>query len=229
MDTAELLNTLSDIIFRYDSEKSVKVGIDGIDASGKTHIADLLASYMKKITSRNVLRASIDGFHNPRHIRIQKGEDSPVGYFEDSFNYPRLQKELLEPLTYSDDPTCRTRIFDYNKDIPVNEKPKRISTDTILIFDGIFLMRNEIADYWDITIFVKVNFPEALRRAIKRDGKNVDKKEILARKYKQRYFPAQKFYLHTYNPEEKASIVVDNNDFNNPEILVMRISEKRES
>ena len=32
---------------------------------------------------RSVIRASIDGFHNPREIRHQQGRDCPKGYYED--------------------------------------------------------------------------------------------------------------------------------------------------
>ncbi|HEX37316.1 MAG TPA: hypothetical protein ENG70_00400 [Candidatus Cloacimonetes bacterium] len=210
-------------MLRYNSEKPVKVGIDGIDASGKTTIADLLVEHIKKLTSREVIRASIDGFHNPKHIRMSRGEVSPIGYFEDSFDYSKLREVLLDPLCKSNDSEIRTRIFDYKKDTPVHDEPISISRDAILIFDGIFLMRKEISDYWDITVFLKVDFCEALKRAIKRDGIYFNNIDLLKEKYEKRYFPAQEIYFEKYKPEEKVNIVIDNNDYHNPALTIIKI------
>ena len=67
----------------------VRVAIDGVDAAGKTMFAEELADAVLRL-GRPVIRASIDGFHNPRAIRRRRGSPSPEGYFEDSFNYPAL-------------------------------------------------------------------------------------------------------------------------------------------
>ena len=74
------------------------VGIDGVTASGKTTLADTLAPLIKTL-GRPVVRATIDGFHNPPDVRYRKGKDSPEGYYADSFNYDALINTLLEPLS----------------------------------------------------------------------------------------------------------------------------------
>src|SRR5579863_2110969 len=75
----------------------VRVAIDGVDAAGKTKLADALAAALEG-QQRAVIRASIDGFHRPRAERYQRGADSPLGYYADSFNYPALRESLLLPL-----------------------------------------------------------------------------------------------------------------------------------
>jgi uridine kinase len=60
------------------------VGVDGPDAAGKTTPADHLADALEVPT----LRVSIDGFHQPRELRYQRGELSAEGYYHDSFDYP---------------------------------------------------------------------------------------------------------------------------------------------
>jgi hypothetical protein len=47
---------------------------------------------------RSVIRASVDGFHNPRAVRYEGGRYSPEGYFENSYNYAALKQCFLDPL-----------------------------------------------------------------------------------------------------------------------------------
>jgi len=58
-------------------QQRVVVGIDGPDCAGKTTLGDRLAV---EVGARAV-RASIDGFHNPAHIRRERGDFSPEGYY----------------------------------------------------------------------------------------------------------------------------------------------------
>ena len=74
-----------------------RVAIDGVDAAGKTTLADELVEPLTR-TGRQVIRASVDGFHLPRAARYRRGPDSPEGYFLDSFDYPALRSALLDPL-----------------------------------------------------------------------------------------------------------------------------------
>jgi hypothetical protein len=48
---------------------------------------------------RSVIRASVDGFHNPRAVRYEGGRYSPEGYFENSYNYAALKQCFLDPLS----------------------------------------------------------------------------------------------------------------------------------
>jgi uridine kinase len=63
----------------------VRVAIDGVDAAGKTTLANELVGPLERL-GRPVIRASIDGFHNPATVRYRRGDTSPEGYVRDSFN-----------------------------------------------------------------------------------------------------------------------------------------------
>src|SRR5215510_3613080 len=80
------------------SDKIARVAIDGVDGAGKTTFANELAEVLSGL-GRPVIRASVDGFHNPKTIRYAQGRESPVGFFEDSYNYASLKQYLLEPLS----------------------------------------------------------------------------------------------------------------------------------
>ncbi len=68
MTRDNLLVELSDAIGATERSHPVRVAIDGVGVSGKTVLADELADCLSGL-GRSVIRASIDGFHRPRHRR----------------------------------------------------------------------------------------------------------------------------------------------------------------
>ena len=96
MKRSELLDELASRIIAIEKSHPVRVGIDGVDAAGKTTLADDLVSHVEA-RGRPVIRASIDGFHNSAEVRHQRGKSSPEGYYLDSFNYNALTKQLTNP------------------------------------------------------------------------------------------------------------------------------------
>jgi len=211
--------TLQEIVDSKNRDNPIKIAIDGIDASGKTVFADRFAEYIRKNSTRQVIRASIDGFHNPREIRLQKGDYSSEGYYNDSFNYNALKKFLLDPMMPGGNRRFRTHIFDYKSDSEIFENWFLAEDDAILIFDGIFLMRKELIDYWDFKVFLKVSFKTALKRALKRDKGYFDDERVLREKYQKRYFPGQDLYISNSHPEQRADVVITNENFDNPIII----------
>ena len=91
------VTVLDELVDRVDALRArrprVLVGVDGPDAAGKTTLADAL----RVRVSGSVLRASIDGFHNRRDVRLARGAPSPEGYFRDGFDLDRLSSRLLAP------------------------------------------------------------------------------------------------------------------------------------
>src|SRR6185295_11684400 len=84
-----LADTLVSMIAAIQRDHPLRVGIDGVDGVGKTTLADELVGPLRNL-NRRVIRASVDGFHNPASIRYRQGPLSPRGYFLDSFNYEAL-------------------------------------------------------------------------------------------------------------------------------------------
>ena len=167
----------------------------------------------------HVIKASIDGFHNPRSIRYKRGKYSPKGYYYDSFNYDAIVTLLLKPLGPDGNLKYRTSVFNFRTDSktpsPILTAPK----NSILLFDGVFLLRKELLKYWDFKIFVDVEFNESVRRASVRDMDLFGSSEAACERYLKRYVPGQKIYLKTVNPKAIADVVVKNN---NPEKPVLK-------
>ena len=63
-----------------------RVAVDGVDAAGKTTLADELAALVP-----GAGRLSADDFLRPPADRYRRGRDSPEGYYLDSFDHARLR------------------------------------------------------------------------------------------------------------------------------------------
>jgi len=217
MKQQELIKYLAGIILNTKRHHPVRVGIDGVDASGKTTLADSLADYLKS-QNRNIIRASIDGFHNPKIIRYQKGRNSPEGYYKDSFDNQAIINNLLVPLGDNGKLQYKKAIFDFKTNSEVVLPVETANKDSILIMDGVFLFRPELTDYWDLKIFIEADFKITVSRATKRDGYYLGSEQKILDKYKQRYVPGQQLYFEESQPQEKADIIIENSDFENPVI-----------
>jgi uridine kinase len=211
VERLELIEQLASRIAALERPHPIRVAIDGVDAAGKTTLADELVPALEQV-DRHVIRASIDGFHNPASLRRRRGEMSPEGYFHDSFDYPGLVRELLEPLGPGGSLKFRRAIFDFRSDQTVQAPLEYAKRASILVFDGVFLMRPEVRERFDFSIFLRVDFSVTTARAERRDERYFGSAQEVVRRYHQRYVPGQRLYLAEVQPERFASVVVNNND-----------------
>jgi uridine kinase len=77
MERRKLIEKLASSIAELERSHPVRVAVDRVDASGKTTLADELAPSVEAL-GRPVIRASIDGFHNPAATRRRRGACSPT-------------------------------------------------------------------------------------------------------------------------------------------------------
>ncbi|MGD8751191.1 MAG: hypothetical protein PVG14_07200 [Anaerolineales bacterium] len=217
MRRSQLLKILAEGISAVKRAHPTRVAIDGVDASGKTTLADELVHPLQQ-RGADVIRASIDGFHNPRAIRYRQGTDSPQGYYQDSFNLETLKLRLLEPLGPGGSLRYQSQVFDLHRERALESPIRQARKDSILLFDGIFLMRPELRGCWDFRIFIEVEFEVVIERVKSRDQELFGTPEQVHQRYIQRYIPAQRAYLQSCQPKELADVIVDNNDVHNPQI-----------
>lgn len=218
-----MLQKLADLIVKAKGENPLRVGIDGVDAAGKTRLADELAGHLAG-NGRAVLRASIDGFHHPGEIRYRRGPLSPEGYYYDSFNYDQIRECLLEPLSPAGSRRCRLSAFDFKTGRETLAEVFTAGNEHVLLFEGVFLFRPELYPYWDVKIFVDIDFTTSLARAIERDGYLFGDAAEIEKRYREKYIPGQQIYLDAVRPKEKADVLIDNNDYANPVIRYCRLS-----
>ncbi len=214
----DLLADLASRIAQVGRPHPVRVAIDGVDAAGKTTLADELVGPLGRL-GREVIRASLDRFHNPAAHRYRLGAASPEGFYRDSFDYPALTAALLRPLGPGGTRGYRRAVFDFRSDSPVDAPLEQAAPDAILLFDGVFLLRPELRDFWDLSIFVRADFRVTVARAEQRDAERLGGSSKARQRYERRYVPGQRLYLAEVEPERRASIVIDNNDPRRPVVV----------
>jgi uridine kinase len=211
----DLVSELAQAINAIPAAGIVRVGVDGVDGAGKTTLADELAAAVRGL-GRSVIRAGVDSFHNPRAIRYRRGRTSPDGFFLDSYDYTLLRRVLLDPLSRGGSGRYRAAAFDHVQDRPMLTPERAAARRAVLIFDGIFLHRPELFDYWDYSIFLRVGFDTSIPRCAQaRPGLSSDPRAESNR----RYVEGQRIYLRTCEPERPATIVIDNEDLDAPSVV----------
>jgi uridine kinase len=217
MKRIELLETLAQRILLLSAPHPLRVAIDGIDAAGKTTLANELALVLQA-RDRTVIRASIDGFHRPRAERYRRGSTSAEGYYLDAFNYPALRNGLLLPLGSIGSRHYHRAVFDFLADAALNVNAEVTVDDAVLLFDGVFLMRPELEALWEYRIFVDVPFEIALQRAMERDLVLFGSAEAVALRYQERYIPGQQLYFAQAQPQRRADAIVINEPPEDPSV-----------
>ena len=103
-------------------------------------------------------------------------------------------------------------LLDLDTDRYDTDRKYSFSTETIVLFEGVFLFRKELAKYIDLKLFLEIPFSESKKRALERDP------EAILNKYDAKYLPAQEKYLKEYPPTTTADIIVDNTVWEFPRI-----------
>ena len=209
-----LLQTLAAHILKTASPFVLRVAVDGIDGAGKTHFAGELEPLLAA-SGRDIIRASVDGFHHPKEVRYRLGRGSPEGFYGDSYDYEAFRETLLNPLSPGGSGRYRTAVYDVATEKPVSVPEKQAEAGAILLLDGIFLHRPELRDYWDVSVWLETPFSVSVPRMAERDDNLPDPDAP----EQQRYVEGQKLYLSESTPQRYATFVIDNRDLNAPFII----------
>ena len=147
------------------------------------------AAELARLVTPSVLRVPLDGFHRAVPERYARGE-GPESYYRDTFDLPTLRRTI-----------------------------EATRADTTVLVDGVFLLRPELSDLWNLTIFLTVDREVALARALNRDASRLGGLEEARARYEARYVPGETLYLEEVEPQRRADIVVENTDPQQPRLV----------
>jgi uridine kinase len=210
----KVLVRVADHLLGLDTDHPLRVAVDGVTASGKsTFAAELTAAIAER--GRPAIHLSTDEFHRQRAYRHRQ-DDPAAGYYDDAYDYDAIARLLLDPLGPGGDRGFRRRSHDLTTDELIDESAETADADAIVVVDGSFLQRPELAELWDEVIFLDTTLETAQNRGVQRDGELLGGATAAARAFSSRYHAAGRRYLDEERPCARASIVVDNEDVTRP-------------
>lgn len=152
----------------------------------------------------------MDHFLRPKAERHAQGWDSPTGCYEDSYDYSTFRRVLVEPFRMALGASFVTSAFDPARDVPAQTKWITAPANTVLIVDGVFLHRPELAGLWNYSIWLDVPTDVALARFTAPDGTDSSPAAIA------RSIGAERLYRAEASPRTGATAIIDNADFEHP-------------
>jgi uridine kinase len=183
------------------------VAISGIDGSGKSTLATQLAQRLNKNGINSVL-ITLDAWHNPPEKRF--GKEDPGGHFyRNAFRFNELFDLVVNPLRLNRALQVTVELTRLPENDSYLHRYDFGDVDVILL-EGIFLLKRELRESYDLAFWVECSFEEALRRAVLRNQEGLSEEQIIE-DYKRIYFPAQRIHLEWDNPKSNVDGVVDNN------------------
>ncbi|WP_127793055.1 hypothetical protein [Agromyces sp. LHK192] len=130
------------------------VAVDGPLRSGKSAFADDLRDVFEE-AGRTVFRARMEDFHRSREAQAAFGADTPERYYRYGFDESALRRVLVEPFRMGGSTAFVTRVFDPVRDAWVEPKWRSGPEDAILLIDGRFVLRERLAELWDVGLAIE--------------------------------------------------------------------------
>jgi len=212
------LNNLISYITGIASQYPIKIGIDGVTASGKSTFSTKLKSSLEA-TGRAVRIISLDHFHNVREIRYREGRSSPEGYFRNAYNIEGIIKNVLEPLMDNEVFKYKEKIHDVESDKVLNSPWNTIGLETIILVEGSFSLRKELRSYFDCKIYLDVDLKTSENRGSLRDASLFGTEKEARRLIKERYHEAHKIHLQENEPSKHCNFLINNENPEHPKIF----------
>ena len=208
----EVLAELAGLLLTLRPGGCVVVALDGVDGAGKTVLGHELATLVRPY--REVHRVSVDGFHRPREVRYARGRTAET-FYRDQYDHDSIRGLLVEPFK-AGEPWVRA-VHDVEQEVPVELLPEPgAGPGAVLLLDGIFLHRPELADLWGAGVWVDVPFEVSVPRGNARFVEVGAEEADPASAANARYVGGQRLYLAEVDPASRATWVLDNTDLAAP-------------
>ncbi len=182
---------------KYEQHRSINrpfvVGINGIDCSGKTTFAKAMSKYFSyyKIVNNHL---DIDTFNNP----VIESETYKA-FVSDSWDEEDLNKYYKLIINYSD---AIRAVSEYKKKYP------------LVILEGIFIYKPQLADLFDLKIYLDIDISLGRKRFAERRSLKQDKRPFEI--YDEIWMLSHIRYESEVHPKRISDLVIDYNDESKP-------------
>lgn len=178
-----IINKIDDLL---KEKEQVIVAIEGRAASGKT----TLANYLKEYYNCEIIK--MDHFFLPPQKRTQERLNTPGG----NIDYERFKEEVIENLGSS----FFYRIF--NCSLMQLDKDQYIKKNRLLIIEGSYSLHPYFGKYYDLSIFLDIDYNKQIERIKNRDG------EVLLKMFIDKWLVYENKYFDYYKIKEKVDLYI---------------------
>ncbi len=207
---------MDDLVSRILSEcallprdRSLLVGISGIDGSGKGYVTLQLQA---RLAQRSVAAAKInvDGWLNLPERRFNS-EQPAKHFYVNAIRLNEFFTQLVLPLRNK---RSVNLVADLTEETAKSYRKHTYSfrnVDVVLV-EGIFLFKSDYRNLFDLAIWIDCSFSTALMRALERKQEALPPAATI-RAYETIYFPAQRIHEKRDHPREAADLIFANDPY----------------
>ncbi|MED3397236.1 uridine kinase [Bacillus wiedmannii] len=186
-----------DLILKWIEEKWKEqslliIGIDGCGGAGKSTSANKIKSKFSTVTI-----VHMDDFYLPcSQIINEHPTNKSIGA---DFDWKRLLQEVLDPISNGIE-GCYKR-YDWETDSLAESHT--VLANGIVIIEGVYATRQELAEMYDLKIWVNCPRETRIKRGIARDG------ETARDMWENNWMVAEDMYVESHKPHEFADFIID--------------------
>ena len=170
------------------SRETVIVAIDGSSAAGKSTLAAQLGS----IYDCNIFH--MDDFFLTDQLRTRERLSEVGGNVDYVRFYEEVIKGLLSGRNFNYRPyNCRRKALEQ----AVSVSPKRLN-----IIEGSYSMHPTFNQYYDLSIFLYIEYEEQVRRILERNG------PVMLKRFQEEWIPMENRYFEAMGIMEKCDIII---------------------
>jgi len=188
--------------------RSVLVGLSGIDGSGKSHLAPQISAGLRR-RGFSVAGLAVDDWAAAPEQRFDLHRPAEH-FYEHGFRFEEMFRDLVLPLK-----SRRSRRLEALRS---NESQSALHPHVfefhdvdIILLEGIFLLKRDYREHFDLTIWVDCSFETAMERAVQRGQEGLPPDETV-RAYETIFFPAQRVHFARDRPREMPDLVITNDE-----------------
>ncbi|EJS68365.1 uridine kinase family protein [Bacillus wiedmannii] len=168
------------------------IGIDGCGGAGKSTLANKIKSKFSTVTI-----VHMDDFYlTSSQIINEHPMNKSIGA---DFDWKRLLQEVLDPISNGIE-GCYKR-YDWETDSLA--ETHTVPAIGIVIIEGVYAARQELAEMYDLKIWVNCPRETRIKRGIARDG------ETARDMWENNWMVAEDMYVESHKPHEFADFIID--------------------
>lgn len=173
-------------------QSTLLIGIDGCGGSGKSTLAHKLKDECSDVTV-----VHMDDFYLPsKQLQETIPENKAIGA---DFDWKRVLNQVLEPISQNKEGSYQR--YDWETDDLAEWHTVPIGG--VVIIEGVYSIRNELASKYDFTIWVECPREKRLSRGLERDG------EEARDMWENNWMISEDLYVETQKPFERADLIVN--------------------